>query len=52
MHYYHEVQSEPSWIGLRVSTKRDSFEYAPELPNDTSSEILFLDFRLRAKAVV
>lgn len=52
MHYYHQVQSEPSWIGLRVSTKRDSFEYAPELPNDTGSDILCLDFGLRAKAVV
>jgi hypothetical protein len=52
MHYYHQVQSEPAYVGLRVSTKRNSFEYAPEQPSETRSDILCLDFRLRAKAAV
>ena len=49
MHYYHEVQPEPDYIGLRVSTTRDSFEYAPQLTDDSKSDVLCLDFRLLAK---
>jgi hypothetical protein len=47
MHNYHLVQSEPTWIGLRVSTVRDSFEYAPKIEKTTQSDVLCVDFRLQ-----
>ena len=46
MHNYHVVQSEPTWVGLRVSTEKDSFEYAPELVHGVRSDVLCIDFRL------
>ena len=49
MHNYHFVQSEPTSIGLRVSTTKDSFEYAPDRPSGTTSDILCLDFRLQVR---
>jgi hypothetical protein len=50
MHNYHVAQSEPTWIGLRVSTARDSFEYAPKLENAARSDVLCVDFRLQVLA--
>lgn len=47
MHNYHVVQSEPTWIGLRISTARDSFEYAPHAENGAKSDVLCIDFRLQ-----
>jgi hypothetical protein len=49
MHNYHAVQSQPTFVGLRVSTTRDSFEYAPQQSSDTGSDTLCLDFRLQVR---
>lgn len=46
-HNYHAVQAKPTWVGLRVSAARDSFEYAPDLPVGCRSAVLCIDFRLR-----
>lgn len=51
MHNYSVVQTEPTWIGLRVSSAKDSFEWAPELPEGTSSNVLCIDFRLQVAAL-
>lgn len=50
MHNYHVVQSEPTWIGLRVSTVRDSFEYAPKMHKASMSDVLCVDFRLQVRS--
>jgi len=50
IHHYHVVQSEPAWIGLRVCTVRDSFEYAPTLTDATQNHVLCVDFRLQVHA--
>ncbi len=49
-HNYHVVQCEPTWIGLRVSTVRDSFEFAPEIEKTVQSDVLCVDFRLQLHA--
>jgi hypothetical protein len=50
MHNYHVVQSEPTWVGLRVSAVRDSFEYAPKMKKAIQSDVLCVDFRLQVHA--
>ncbi|MBD9478498.1 hypothetical protein [Pseudoxanthomonas sp. PXM02] len=47
MHNYHVVQSEPTWVGLRVSKAWDSFEYAPHVEKDVQSDVVCIDFRLQ-----
>ena len=51
MHNYHVVQSEPTWVGLRLSTARDSFEYAPKLVRAAQSDVLCVDFRVQVHRI-
>jgi len=50
MQNYHTVQLKPTFVGLRVSSTRESFEYAPAPPKDSGSDVLCLDFRLQVRA--
>ncbi len=52
LHNYHVMQSEPTWIGLRVSTARDSYEYAPKSTKTTQGDVLCIDFRIATVATV
>ena len=46
MHNYHVVQSKPTWVGLRVSTVRASFEYAPKMEKAIRSDVSVRRFPL------
>jgi hypothetical protein len=46
MHYYKVVQESPTYVSLRVSTAKQSYQFAPNVPAGSTSDVLCLDFRL------
>ena len=46
MHHYKVVQETPAYIGLRVSTAKQSYQFSPDVPPGSTSDVICLDFRL------
>lgn len=46
MNYYKTIQDGPPYVSLRVSTAKQTYEFAPGIPDGSTSDILCLDFRL------